>query len=401
MGTRFPTPLAIDPWWDLFLPALYGERDSVEEALVRVQEDPAALAVVVRTLALLGRGARAQQLWARVLGTPCDEVDSLAVLIGPDPDAALKRLLARCEDRGRVADAWCDRAARALVDGDLTTAGDAVATVVDGPVEHAEAARWARFFADCPDPIGVYRTAVSGTLGGERPYERDGRALAVRASQGWVSAERLGRRILGAPHAAPRPGTGLALLAAAGVSPGHFGLASEFARSPAADPRVELELLADLVWSLVEEGRDAVQMAAALYERAWVVGVEVGHDAARLLVSVASRDDRLLALGHGAATVLATDRVGDVHLWSAWQAALGRLRAPDASVLRARQLARDPAVSEEAWLVALDALRLCGQGEEARELARAASARPDRAASASYFLARGAAAPPRPARTRG
>ena len=105
MRVRFPTPLAIDPWWDLYMPASFGERASVEHAVDHLPDDAAVQAVAVRTLMLLGRLREATVLWRRIRDAPEVEVAALAVVLEPAPDRWLARLTHLGASPGRVVDA--------------------------------------------------------------------------------------------------------------------------------------------------------------------------------------------------------------------------------------------------------------------------------------------------------
>jgi len=397
MGNRFPTPLAIDPWWDLYLPARCGEAPPVLEAVeaaLRSGGPPDLLAVAVRALAALGRLREARALHLDLAGADSAELDRLDVLLGAHPDRALVRLQRRHLPPGLLADACCDRSARALIEGDLGRARALVGEVCNRPQDHAEAGRWSRFLAASPDPVGAYRAAVAGRALGADPAGRDAVALAISAERGWVSEVRMQRRLLAAPSFAPRAGSALARLADAGVPGGVFADVPHLGRVPASSPLVPLESLADLVASLVEEGRDARSLAEGLARQASLHGPEADLAAARLLVRLAGRDDRLLAVGYASARRLCAAGNGDGPRWAAWAALLGRTVAPDRSVEEARRLAQDPALDPETWLLALEALRACGHAGEARELALASRTRLDRAAVAGLVLGRRSEDPP-------
>ncbi len=397
MTTRFPTPLAIDPWWDLYLPAIFGERASVDDALRHVPDDPAIHAVAVRALMVLGRQPEALAMWRRVRDEPDVEVAALGVMIEPRPDAWIGRLEAVGARPGRVVDARCDRAARALVEGDFAAAQAAVRLAVEAPVDHAEAGHWARFLADVPDAVGRYRRGVSGRVAADDAPE-DVQPLVVRAANGWVSIERMGRRLLGAPVVPPPPGSALAWLAEGGILVGNFAEPAALARAPSHDPRAELESLGDLVGAVSAEGRDATGLAECLHQRAWAVGSGPGRDATRLLVRIARRDARLRPLGLAAARSLAAAGGGDVLVWRAWVALLGVPTEPWAAVEAATAIAVDPAAPESAWSLALEALQAAGHGGAAARFARGSLGRPDRDPVARAFLGEPEERPARPMR---
>ncbi len=299
MSVRFPTPLAIDPWWDLYMPASFGERASVEHAVDHLPDDAAVQAVAVRTLMLLGRLREATVRWRRIRDAPEVEVAALAVVLEPAPDRWLARLAHLGASPGRVVDALCDRAARALVEGERAAAEAAVRRGVEAPMDHAEAGHWARFLADAPDPVGIYRRAVAGRSGPGDPVADVG-PLVIRASNGWLSGERLMRRFFGAPVATPPAGSALAALAERGVPGGQFADLAVLARLPATDRLVELEALADLVASVSGEGRDATGLALRLHRVAHAAGPGQERDADAILTRLARRDPRMRGVGREA-----------------------------------------------------------------------------------------------------
>lgn len=385
-------PTAPDPWLDIYLPALLGEAAVARGALAAADAagPPTDLldTVAVRALAALGdaeaAAARARRAFAR--GGP--EAAALAIWLGPRRRARAEARLAVVREPGLAADAACDLAALCLEEGDEDGARRAVRAARGGCAGHLEAARWARFFADCPVPVRAWRglgpvpAAVRG----------DVTALRPRPARGWVAPERLRRRVLLLPPGGlPPPATAQAALRHAGAEGGRVVPRAELAERRASDPGVALELVAETLLALVDEGRDGAGAARRLVTHAEAAGVI--EAACEVIVAAASRDDRLAEAGAGAAVRLRQARREERTRWAAWEALFLRSLHPCRAVRLARRVLEDPAADALAWQVALDALRLCGLGGEARVLA-AGESRPDRVAAREAFLLRPDAAPP-------
>lgn len=389
MSGSVPTPVPVDPWLDVYLPARLGERARALAALERASEvgGGAALdAVGARALAVLGDAAGAEVRARRAFAAGGEEAAALAVWFGTARRERARWRVERCRSPGLAADAGCDLAALALEEGDAAEARSAILAARGACPDHAEAGRWRRMLREADDPVALWRTARAPT----RRLRRDRVELRPTAALGWVAPERFRRRVLGrggGPMASPR--TGLGRLQHAGVGGTWFGLPPEQRRWPAEHPRVELELAADRLIALVDEGRDATLAALALRDAAG----EAELDAARVLVHAASGDDHLAALGVAAARRLAEAEPWPPGRWAAWGALLLRGVDPTGAAAEARRLLALPGLDRHAWRVALDTLRLVGAGEEARERARR-DARPERHRERDAFLAALAATPP-------
>lgn len=83
MSNRLPTPHLLDPWWDLVVPALFGDRHPVSVALtaaLAVSPDDGNLhAVAARAWAALGNGPEANRCAERAFSLGGGEADALAV----------------------------------------------------------------------------------------------------------------------------------------------------------------------------------------------------------------------------------------------------------------------------------------------------------------------------------
>lgn len=402
VGVRLPTPLDLDPWWDIYLPALHGDRgpalQAVDRALSGASEEQAGdvAAVAARALFTLGEGVEATRVAARAIGLGGREAERLAVFLAPRGRDRGLSLLRAGGSRGERADIACDLAARCLLEGEVGPALAAVATARAVCPEHREAAHWERFLRGEEACVTALRNARRRPRPSRERLLRDAELLAPLRSRGFVSEERLRRRLLGVSGAEPGAGTGaLRQLADAGVQTLRFAF-PHLARRAAPDaPLVVLELLADDVVTLGGEGRDPSRAVAELWAAAAAVDARLEGEVARFVIGVAVRDDRVAATGEEAVAVLRRSQPAEEATWDAALALVGRTRAPDRSVRLARRvLAGNP--PSAAARMALDALRLCGHGEEARGAARRLTRRPDLVADAQRFLALDDAAPPGP-----
>ena len=111
------SPITLDPWWDVYLPALWGEREVVREALALVEENVdedgargAAYAVGARALLVLRCPAEAWRFAERAFAAGGPEADALATFLRPNGLARAEERFAASSRPGARADAACDQA---------------------------------------------------------------------------------------------------------------------------------------------------------------------------------------------------------------------------------------------------------------------------------------------------
>jgi hypothetical protein len=386
---------AIDPWWDIYMPAAFGDADAVADAvdaaehLTPARDRGDLYAVAARAYALLGRGAEADRFAARAEQIGGAEADALATFLYPDGRARAERRLARGGRPGARADAACDLAALSLLAGDLAAARTAVSRAEAACPGHAEAGHWARFLDENPDPQAVIRAAVD--LKPRRPasaqMRRDVDALVPVRRRGWVSGERYVRRLLGTPpeHTWAPASTALGRLQDAGVGVYFFALDLEYARERLDHPLVRMELRADEVAALVDEERDARAAGEALWSAARALDDEASNDAAQLLASLGTADRRLAPLALDAVAWLAAHRGAQAQLWEGYRCWLGHLSGVPCAEA-AWQLASTRPVDPVAWRLAVETLRAEEPGPALDALVRAARAEPALSQSAHEII---------------
>ncbi|MFN7147774.1 MAG: hypothetical protein ACK4YP_28650, partial [Myxococcota bacterium] len=196
---------AVDPWWDLYMPATFGEADAVLDALEAAEATvPLAArgdlyAVAARAFAVLGRYVEAERVAEQAFRLGGAEADALATFLCPDGRARAERRTVGGR-RGARADAWCDLAALRLQAGEVAEARAAVERALATCPGHAEAGRWARFFEDAADPRAVVRDALDPRRSRRRSVPaRDAAELLPARRTGWLSVERYQRRLLATP----------------------------------------------------------------------------------------------------------------------------------------------------------------------------------------------------------
>lgn len=393
--SRFPTPLPIDPWWNVFLPAMMGERVFVENAVERLlAEDPDGdtLAVCARALYAGGDVYRAERLATESIRRGGVEAERLAVQFRVDGRERAPALAAGTTRRGVRAEVWCDVAGRALLEGDVIGAEHAIDAAADALADHAETQRWLRFLSETAEPDRCFaaagRTAPRGI---EATAMRDSRALLAHRRNGFVSAERWQRRHAAEGFEAFR-GSALDRLREAGVPRTRLFVERDLARCGASDPRAELEIRADQAVSLVDEGRPAFAVVRSLLADVRRFEPSVMDAAARCCAGLAARDPALVP-----DTLDTLERLlpHDPLRWTPWVALLGRTSRPERSMRFARTLLGTPGTPPDAFLLAHDTLRLCGAHEEARAFAVNAEDRPGLREAARIAIAARPDDPPR------
>jgi hypothetical protein len=395
--TRFPTPTGVEPWWDIFLPATFGEIGVVLEAMERLHPDGDGLAVGARALYVLGRGKEADRFVEKAIEAGGEEAEALATLLRPQGIERARLRMLRCGRAGERADAACDLALLQLQRGDAIAAGAAVEEARTLCPDHTEAARWRRFLREAEDPLALVKEGMrgGGRLAGT-PCGRDAVELVPVRMSGWISPERLRARVLGGVPRELRAPAGCALgrLQDAGRHAFVFAMPGEHARLPADHPLATLEVVADELMARVGEGRPARDDARGLWEAAVAVDDVAADDAAHLLAGLATVDLALAPLAHHVADrMVARATPRERTLWTAYRAwhgwAAGRPRAPE----DARDVLAVAGVDPFAWTLANAALRFAGFGPEAALEARRALRNPDLREAARKALDEPTAAP--------
>jgi hypothetical protein len=384
------SPVSSCPWSTLLQPALLGRAAEVDAAFTLAQRTvaPAAagrlLAVGARAYAALGASPRAARLRDAALSRGASEAIALASVFGPDaPRWARARAAAgRPGDR---ADAWCDLAWHALLDGDAPGAEAAVGAAQAACPAHAEAARWARLLAqagaDTPPVVLANPAAPAGWASAS--VLRSAAALVPRPELGWLSPERLRRRVCTGRWPAPAPATSaLGRLQDDGVVSRILATDAEYAALPAHSPLVDAERQLDLALSLDHEHLPAGAAAEAAWE---ALGRADAPARAAGVLALA----RLGGTNREAAAV-ALRAVGALHhadpdrlLWTAQRARLLAVRgASGPAVTLARlALARPAALCGEGLVAAVEALRICGLEADAWLACRRAATLPGHGAA--------------------
>lgn len=342
----------LDPWWDLYLPATLGERDRVRaiiDSLGAVEAD--VLAVAARALEVLGYTVEARRLAARAMRDKGEEALALATFLMPEGLQIAEMRMRRLKSPGLQADAACDAAALELLRGQPDAALERIDQAMGLCPDHREAARWSRFLTreEAARLLRRYRRDVERVA--RLPGGRDVVELVPVRATGWVSGERLRRRLL---HGLPTYGareSALRRLQQAGVVECLFALASQYAEMPEGHGLVALELLADELVARVEEERVIAALGEELLEEAAAVDAEAGEDALRLVLALCTRAPVLEEVGRAA---LRRRTRG----WEGWRCWLDR------DVVGARALLSGT-LGPLPWQLAVDTLRRGGEGEEA------------------------------------
>lgn len=391
--TDLPDSMPIDPWWDLYMPATFGEPSAVLDAMEAAETGtPVAArgdfyAVAARAFAVLGRPVEAERLSERAFRLGGDEADALATFLCPDGIERATRRLQGSSRPGLRADGGCDLAVLLVQLGQVDGARDAVEQALTICPGHAEASRWRRFLAG-DDVMRQVRAARDPRRNPRTKIAREAVALLPSRRTGWLSSERYHRRVLGSQTQSSSwapAGTALGRLQDAGVSTCFFALDYEYARVPKDHPLVQLELDADALRAYVEEGREAVNAAIAFWEAA-DHDPEARQDAAQLLVALATSDARLAPLGLDIAIWLAAHHPARGPLWEGYRVWLSHMVGRDTAVATARTLACIRPAEPVAWKMALEVLRAEGHDDEVEVLARAARSEPTLSALACDFL---------------
>jgi hypothetical protein len=361
-----PTSRCADPWWDLYLPAACGDRKRVQRNLSAYLDDASdgnAHAIAARALLTLGRNEAAEAAYEVARTRGGDEADALATWIAHDGDSFALRRVTTAPRAGQRADAACDVLCRKVLAGEVDDARALLSEAEALCPGHAEVARWRRVLADpCArtqvHAAGRGRAAIRADAAGAI----DAFELVPRRQTGWVSEERLRRRVIAAPFGGSwaDPTTALGQLQDRGLYDFLFAVESEYAELPAGHPLVTLETLADQVRARVHERRPAVMAARTLLAAARAVDEIAEEDAANLIVTLATLDETLIPLGWSVAhRELKRDEEGT--LWRAYRAWFAAVMG------RGEALADAQSVLAERWpsgveaMLAVAALQVVGE----------------------------------------
>lgn len=367
--------MMVDPWLDLYLPAVLGETEAFEGALEQISLLPQAQrgeawAVAARGFLVLGREADAWKAFESARESGGNEYESLATfMVGAGVKRAGRRASAAASP-GRAADACCDAAALSMTADDLEGAERAIGQALELLPHHREARQWYRFLAE-PDALRAWRRAsiAEGKMQPQTPALGDAVALIPRRDTGWVCSRRWHERYVVAGSAAMAPkGTALAALFDAGRS--QFLLATEldWAAVPATHALVAAELALGEVEDLVQEERPAFAVA----HRAWTAALSRNDraeidDIGQALCALATRSSDLVPLAIEAVGLLRQNDDAECALYLAYSAWLrSRVRDPQA-VTEAVHLLALPAPGELPFMMAIDALRTLGHHRTARK----------------------------------
>ncbi len=355
-----PEPLLdppLDPWWDLYLPATLGERDRVRMVIDTLGPVDAELqAVAARALEVLGYTVEARRLAVQSMRDGGDEALALATFLMPEGLQIAELRIQRLKLPGLQADAACDAAALELLRGQPEAALERVEQAMILCPDHREAARWCRFLTqeEAVRVLRRYRRDVERVA--RLPGGRDVVELVPSRAKGWVSPERLRRRLLHTLLPGGARGSALRRLQQAGVMECWFALPSQYGQMPEDHGLAGLELLADELVARVEEERVQGGLGSELLEEAAAVDGEAAEDALRLLLALCTRAPVLEEVGRAAVA-------GRGAGWDPWRCWLER-DVEGARRLLQRSLGPLP------WQVAVDTLRRGGEGEEAEQWRR-------------------------------
>lgn len=357
------SPLSdVDPWFDLYLPAILGESAQVRAALADLGDaDGTVLAVAARALEVLGMALEARRYAHRAMEKGGDEALALTTFLGSDGDALTVLRMRLAKEPGRRADAACDRAVLALRRGNTEVARRWVRLAQELCPDHCEAARWLRFLDETVSPTRTTRRYQRDHRVARATHGRDVAELFPERARGWLSVERLRRRVRNDGMIWHSSACALGRLQNAGVREYYFALRQELVVLPAGHRLATLELLADRLVSLAEEGRDGVGTAEQLLEQARRMDDTARADAAALIAGLSLGQPSLAPCARqGVADMERISRIRGVspggwptHYWEAW---LGWL---DGSPRRARALL-EGALEPVPWLLAMHTLQRAG-----------------------------------------
>lgn len=255
-------------WSALLAPALVHDVPTTLAAVAQ-HRDPDGLAVGARALWLLGHHAAAERQLRQALtgvgilpdAAIADEVLALIMTLRPAPDRVEERLR-RAQSPGARADVWCDAAALHLRAGRLRLGQKAVEAARRANPDHAEARHFERFIARNHNAARlVPRTEELPRRMSTVTFDIYG--LAAQRETGWLSRERLARRLPAyAAASSPPRGSALFRLLDAGVRELSYGTAEDYLDRPENDAWARRELEADQERAIEEEGRISLRLGA-------------------------------------------------------------------------------------------------------------------------------------------
>lgn len=382
-----------DPWRDLLQPALMRVPSLVDERLEAFSEeqDPSlrarCQAIGARALYALGRpsGARAQLDQALLTGVP--EAWALESVVGPEPEAAIARLVGSGSP-GERADAACDGVLLALRAGETDAARGWVTRALVVCPDHAEAERWRAYLDAASDRAAPLLWSF------DKPQEdllellRRGRAddplfghladLLPRAWEGMFSRERMTRRHQNFARLRPAAvGTGLARLRETGRIGRWLAADHAYAGLAADHPQVQVELCLDRARACQAERRSAWGAVDACWRLAPALDPEIRSRLTQLLVLLALREPGLAGLAdHASATVL-DELPSCPDLLGARAAALVLDGHTSEAVPMAKRALRSHRGKDLGVVLALETLRKAGADRTVRRALQRAVTHPD------------------------
>ena len=370
-----PDALTLNPWFDLYFGAVLCP-EFFADSLARIPSiAPAdrgnALAVAARGWMVLNRPADALRLWERAREVGGAEVESLGRFVLPQGPRLADDYAASVGPSGLRADAWCDAAALHLTTGSLDRAARAIGRALAACPEHGEALHWHRFLSE-PGVLAVAADVCGAKPSGGGIGVEDAQALLPTRTNGWMSPERLNRRVLMDVPASPPPGSALARFDHAGIRDYFMATDDDWARVPSTHPLAATEVAVDQLRSLVAERRPALVPARGLWESALASGDVVRvDDVAQLLCALATQDTRLIGVGSEAADWLVEHQRPGINLFAAYRALFAAIGDEPGAENLARKVLRASRGDDLPTRLGAGALALAG-----RRVAASAAVKP-------------------------
>lgn len=374
LSPRLFTPTLLDPWLDLYMPAVLTEGGIFESAVEMIDHLPIeqrgnAWAITARGRLVLGRDSDAWRAFEAAQERGGDEVEALATfLVGGGAKRVAKRI-ATAASPGLVADAWCDAAALAMGTGETDRAVAAIAEASSVMPTHRETRHWQRYLAE-PDAARAWRRAAIGYDGA--PATRglmDALHLSPRRDQGFVSPRRLTERYYpsGAAALAPK-GTALAYLYDAGRSAYLLGTEPDWAAVPRSHVLATAELEIGELEDLVDEERPAGALGRAIWRAALDSGDEPRiNDVGQAMCALATRAAELVSIGREAADHMAACDPKGHTMYKAYSAFLAAREGRPDALSKTLAILDLPAPGSLAFRMAIASLRTLHQPAKARK----------------------------------
>lgn len=374
LSPRLFTPTLVDPWLDLYMPAVLSEGGLFEATVEMIGHLPPeqrgdAWAIAARGRLVLGRDTDAWRAFEEAQQRGGAEVETLATFLVGGGAKRVAKCVAEAKSPGLMADAWCDAAALAMGAGETDRAVAAIGEALTALPVHREARHWQRYLAE-PDAARAWHRVRD--CDDRDPLTRavhDALHLAPRRAQGFVSPRRLTERYYPSGTAAQAErGTALAYLFDAGRSAFLLGTEPDWAAVPRSHVLAAAELALGELEDLVDEERPAGKLGRSVWQAAVESEDEPRiNDVGQALCAMATRATELVPVGREAADRLcATDRKG-LTMYKAYAAFLAaRQGTPDAlgQVMAILEL---PSPGSLAFRMAIASLRTLNQPAKARK----------------------------------